>query len=96
MSGLLAGALGGALPQTHECSRAGCDATAAWAIHWRNPKIHSAERRKTWLACDEHLAYLREFLAARSFPLEVQPAGELPEAASAAAFRATGRAESGN
>ncbi|SJM60622.1 hypothetical protein CZ774_10060 [Frigoribacterium sp. JB110] len=38
---------------------------------WRNPKIHSADRRKVWLACDEHVTYLREFLASRSFPLEV-------------------------
>ncbi|WP_370450307.1 hypothetical protein [Cryobacterium sp. TMS1-20-1] len=26
---------------------------------------------KTWLACDEHVDYLREFLAARDFPLTV-------------------------
>lgn len=53
------------------CSRAGCRAPAGWAIRWRNPRIHSAERRKTWVACDEHVSYLREFLAARDFPVEV-------------------------
>ncbi|WP_369828696.1 hypothetical protein [Cryobacterium sp. M91] len=26
---------------------------------------------KTWLACDEHVDYLREFLASRDFPLTV-------------------------
>jgi hypothetical protein len=26
---------------------------------------------KTWLACDEHVDYLREFLASRSFPVRV-------------------------
>ena len=55
------------------CSRAGCRATALWRIDWRNPKIHSADRRKTWVACDEHVGYLREFLAARDFPVSVAP-----------------------
>ncbi|MFF7682926.1 hypothetical protein ACFZA2_09185 [Microbacterium sp. NPDC007973] len=54
-----------------ECSRAGCRDTAVWAIRWRNPRIHSADRRKIWVACDEHVAYLREFLTARDFPVEV-------------------------
>lgn len=76
MSGVLAASLGGA-PEVHECSRAGCRSSAEWAILWRNPKIHAPERRKTWLACAEHLTYLREFLAARSFPLEVVPVTEL-------------------
>lgn len=53
------------------CSRAGCDEPATWRIDWRNPRIHTGERFKTWLACDEHVDYLREFLAARSFPLDV-------------------------
>jgi hypothetical protein len=54
------------------CSRAGCAEPATWSIAWRNPRIHTADRRKIWLACDEHVAYLREFLAARDFPLEVR------------------------
>lgn len=53
------------------CSRAGCRESATWRIDWRNPKIHDATRVKTWLACDEHVDYLREFLAARSFPIRV-------------------------
>lgn len=69
--------LGGEPRLRHACSRAGCDAEATSAILWRNPKIHAADRRKTWLACDEHLGYLREFLAARSFPLDVVPVEEL-------------------
>ena len=74
---MLAASLGGAPAQAHECSRAGCRAEAEWAIRWRNPKIHGEDRRKTWLACQEHLEYLREFLAARSFPVEVLPAADL-------------------
>lgn len=54
-----------------ECSRAGCREVAIWALRWRNPRIHAADRRKTWVACDEHVVYLREFLSARDFPVEV-------------------------
>ncbi len=55
------------------CSRAGCSASAEWIIEWRNPRIHAADRRKQWGACDAHVDYLREFLAARDFPLAVRP-----------------------
>lgn len=61
-------------PSAAECSRAGCRSEGRWRIEWRNPKIHTEERRKIWLACDEHVSFLREFLAARDFPLEVVPA----------------------
>lgn len=60
-------------PETTTCSRAGCRADALWRIDWRNPRIHDTSRRKTWVACDDHVSYLREFLAARDFPLEVHP-----------------------
>jgi hypothetical protein len=36
-------------------------------LNWRNPKIHGPERVKTWLACDEHLAYLVDYLDTRGF-----------------------------
>jgi hypothetical protein len=60
-------------PTAEECSRAQCRATASWRIEWRNPRIHSDDRRKVWLACDEHVGYLRDFLDARDFPLSVLP-----------------------
>lgn len=60
------------------CSRAGCRAEAAWRIQWRNPRIHAADRTKTWVACDEHRAYLRGFLEARSFPVTVTPLAPPP------------------
>jgi hypothetical protein len=60
-------------PTAEECSRAGCRSAASWRIEWRNPKIHTEDRRKIWLACDEHVDYLREFLGARDFPLAVFP-----------------------
>lgn len=61
------------------CSRAGCRVDARWRIDWRNPKIHTADRTKTWVACDEHRDYLREFLAARSFPVAVNPLHPAPQ-----------------
>ncbi len=53
------------------CSRAGCRAAARWVVVWRNPRIHTPDRRKQWTACDEHVEYLRGYLAARDFPVEV-------------------------
>ncbi|WEG10240.1 hypothetical protein PU630_06715 [Microbacterium horticulturae] len=55
------------------CSRAGCREPATQQVVWRNPRIHAADRRKIWLACDEHVAYLRDYLAARAFPVAVEP-----------------------
>lgn len=69
--------LGGAPAHRFECSRAGCREEATQAILWRNPKIHAEDRRKTWLACAEHVGTLREFLAARDFPLETRSVDEL-------------------
>lgn len=55
------------------CSARGCRAGATWALLWNNPKLHTPERRKTWLACDEHRESLSAFLRARSFLRDVQP-----------------------
>jgi hypothetical protein len=56
------------------CSAKGCRATAVWALRWNNPKLHDPERRKTWLACEEHRASLSEFLGVRGFLRDVEPA----------------------
>lgn len=53
------------------CSRAACRERATWRIDWQNPRIHTGDRWKTWLACDEHVDYLRGFLEARSFPVRI-------------------------
>lgn len=63
------------------CSRAGCRAVARWRIDWRNPRIHAADRVKSWVACDEHRDYLRDYLAARDFPVAVHPLTADAEAA---------------
>ena len=55
------------------CSARGCRAPAVHALHWNNPRLHTPERRKTWLACDAHLETLRAFLDLRGFLREVGP-----------------------
>lgn len=66
------------------CSRAGCRERASWRLDWRNPRIHTDDRVKTWLACDEHVDYLREFLASRSFPVRVSAFATATDAAGTA------------
>ncbi len=56
-----------------KCSAKGCTRTATVALRWNNPKIHSPDRRKTWLACTQHVDSLSSFLAARSFLRETDP-----------------------
>lgn len=62
-------------PAGAQCSRAGCRADAQWLVVWRNPRIHTPDRRKTWAACDDHVAFLRDYLAVRDFPVAVEPLG---------------------
>jgi hypothetical protein len=40
---------------------------------WNNPKLHTPERRKTWLACETHRSTLGDFLGARGFLRDVVP-----------------------
>lgn len=60
------------------CSAKGCSATAVWALLWNNPKLHTPERRKSWLACDEHRTTLGDFLGARKFLRDVVPVEDRP------------------
>ncbi|MFB6891954.1 hypothetical protein ACFCX4_21900 [Kitasatospora sp. NPDC056327] len=60
-------------PQTPICSAKGCRADAVWVLAWNNPKLHTPDRRKTWLACDEHREHLSQFLGVRGFLKEVLP-----------------------
>lgn len=61
------------------CSAKGCRADATRAILWNNPRLHTPVRRKVWLACDEHLDELREFLTLRSFYRTDVSVDEIPE-----------------
>ena len=55
------------------CSSRGCKNEAGWVLLWNNPKIHTEDRRKQWLACDEHRDTLGDFLKARGFLRDVEP-----------------------
>lgn len=55
------------------CSRKGCRQPAEWDIVWRNPRIHTADRRKIWLACAEHKNWLENYLKDRDMYLETLP-----------------------
>jgi hypothetical protein len=57
----------------NQCSRKGCRLPASWQLRWNNPKLHTSEYRKTWLACNDHREYLSGFLGARGFLRDVQP-----------------------
>jgi hypothetical protein len=55
------------------CSAKGCRHPAVWALRWNNPKLHTPDRRKTWLACDDHRTSLSDFLSRRDFLRDVEP-----------------------
>ena len=57
------------------CSAKGCRAFATWAVVWNNPRLHTPDREKVWVACGEHKQPLADYLAVRSFLKRVEPLG---------------------
>jgi hypothetical protein len=55
------------------CSRKACRADASWQLLWNNPKIHTPDRRKVWLACGEHKEWLEDYLQTRGLWKETLP-----------------------
>lgn len=53
------------------CSSKGCSQVAGYAVVWNNPKVHTPEREKTWLACEQHRDFLSDFVDRRGFLLRV-------------------------
>ncbi|MCW2723474.1 MAG: hypothetical protein JWN35_395 [Frankiales bacterium] len=53
------------------CSAKGCRALASYVIVWNNPKVHTPDREKTWVACEEHRTSLSEHLDVRGFLIRV-------------------------
>ncbi|GAA3057470.1 hypothetical protein GCM10020229_81480 [Kitasatospora albolonga] len=49
------------------CSAKGCRQPAVWVLVWNNPKLHTPDRKKTWLACEDHRESLGQFLGVRGF-----------------------------
>jgi hypothetical protein len=60
------------------CSARGCAQPAVTDLRWNNPKIHTADRRKHWLACGEHQEQLAAFLSARGFLRDTEPLPDVP------------------
>ncbi len=60
-------------PDVVTCSAKDCRDPATVKLRWNNPKLHPPERRKVWLACDEHSGSLTSFLAARGFFRDTAP-----------------------
>lgn len=60
-------------PEPDFCSAKGCRADAVWQLQWNNPKLHTPDRRKIWLACDDHRESLEHFLGARGFLKDTVP-----------------------
>lgn len=55
------------------CSAKACHRDAVHVLVWNNPKVHTPEREKTWVACDEHRTSLSEHLDVRGFLKRVDP-----------------------
>ena len=60
------------------CSAKGCPADARWVLVWNNPKVHTPDREKTWVACDLHRGSLSDFLDLRGFLRRVDPLAAVP------------------
>lgn len=60
------------------CSAKGCREDASYGLLWNNPRLHSPERRKTWLACEAHREHLTSYLSSRSLLRETVPVADLP------------------
>jgi len=55
------------------CSAKGCREPATWTLLWNNPRIHTPDREKSWLACDQHREQLADFLGRRGFMRRIEP-----------------------
>ena len=59
--------------ETPICSAKGCRLPAVHALVWNNPRLHTPDREKTWVACEEHRGSLGQFLELRGFLRRVDP-----------------------
>lgn len=55
------------------CSAKACHAPAVHVLVWNNPKVHTPDREKTWVACDAHRQSLADHLDVRGFLKRVEP-----------------------
>ena len=57
------------------CSAKGCHSDAVHVLVWNNPRLHTPEREKTWVACEDHRGSLAQHLDVRGFLRRVEPLG---------------------
>ncbi|WP_323961833.1 hypothetical protein GC088_07455 [Arthrobacter sp. JZ12] len=76
----LPGATAPAALSVPTCSRKACRQPATWQLLWNNPRIHTPERRKVWLACDAHREWLQDYLTTRGLWKETLPLEDAPAA----------------
>jgi hypothetical protein len=55
------------------CSAKGCSLPARHQLIWNNRRLHTPDREKVWLACDDHLGSLSQHLDVRGFLRRVDP-----------------------
>jgi len=55
------------------CSAKACHSPARHLLVWNNPAVHTPDREKTWVACDQHRQSLSDHLDVRGFLLRVEP-----------------------
>lgn len=60
-------------PEDVQCSAKGCRQDATSLIVWNNPKVHTPDREKTWVACAQHRQSLADHLDVRGFLTRVEP-----------------------
>ncbi|NJC22330.1 hypothetical protein BJ994_001406 [Arthrobacter pigmenti] len=60
-------------PEQPMCSRKACRQNASWQLLWNNPRIHTPDRRKVWLACAEHRGWLEDYLTTRGLWKQTVP-----------------------
>lgn len=60
-------------PTEAVCSRKACRLPAEWQLLWNNPKIHTPDRRKIWVACGDHRDWLEDYLQTRGLWKETLP-----------------------
>lgn len=63
----------GGMAEDLQCSSRGCRRNASALVVWNNPKVHTPDREKIWLACDEHRQSLADYLDVRGFLKRVDP-----------------------
>ncbi|CAN5196297.1 hypothetical protein BH11ACT2_BH11ACT2_00190 [soil metagenome] len=72
--------IGSLSPDAPQCSRSGCRVEPVWNVNWRNPKLHTVDRVKVWVSCEQHRGFFVDYFENRGFPVSITPFGVAVEA----------------